>query len=170
MSWSHQSAHAHSSARRERLLPCSTSIAMKKAQKLVLDRLLHPLRARTPWVRPVLPLVPEDPARATVAAELLHATVERLEALPWAGTEAGLPAEAALLCAAGLGGDTAIVAKLRTRMRGATHAPLRALDRAEDFLGGRGRMGHFAPSLPMLPVETVYALFEVEAERIRRKP
>lgn len=90
MSWSHQSAHAHSSARRERLLPCSTSIAMKKAQKVVLDRLLHPMRARTPWARPVLPLVPEDPARATVPAEWLHATAVLERRGHWHGEWADL--------------------------------------------------------------------------------
>lgn len=90
MSWSHPSAHAHSSARRERLLPCSSSFAMKKAQKQVQERLLHPLRARTPWARPVLPLVPEDPARASVPAEWLHATAVLERRGRWHGEWADL--------------------------------------------------------------------------------
>ena len=106
-------------------------------------------------------------------AELLRLVADRLATMPWAGAPEGVAANAALLCAAGLGRDRALVAATRTRMRQATHAPLKALDRVEDVLGAPAtpnRMGSFAPALPMLPVETVYALFEQEAARTRRQP
>ena len=45
--------------------------------------------------------------------------------------------------------------------------------RVEEFFGapaGSNRMGNFAPALPMLPLETVYALFEREDARAPRQP
>lgn len=106
-------------------------------------------------------------------AELLQLTAGQLATMPWADAPEGMPANAAMLCAAGLSGEPALVAAMRTRMRRATHASLKALDRTEEFMAGRAahnRMGNFMPALPMLPLETVYALFEQEDARDRRQP
>jgi hypothetical protein len=105
--------------------------------------------------------------------DLLRLVNERLANERWRDSAEGTPAHAAMLCATGVGGETALLAQLRTRMRRVTHAPLRALDRAEAFFAPRNNlagMGSFLAALPMLPVETVYALFEAEAARARRQP
>jgi hypothetical protein len=104
--------------------------------------------------------------------ELLRATVERLVTEKWADGPEGAAAHAALLCAAGVDREFALVDQLRTRMRRATRSSLKALDRAEAFFAERNRMtspGNFLAALPMLPLETVYALFEAAA-RERRQP
>lgn len=44
------------------------------AKAALLQRLLHPERARAPAARPIVPLVPEDPGRASVPQECLRAT------------------------------------------------------------------------------------------------
>jgi hypothetical protein len=105
--------------------------------------------------------------------DLLRLVNERLANERWRDSAEGTPAHAAMLCATGVGGETALLAQLRTRMRRVTHAPLRALDRAEAFFAPRNNLaglGSFLAALPMLPVETVYALFEAEAARARRQP
>lgn len=105
--------------------------------------------------------------------ELLRLTAAQFATRPWVAEPAGLPANAALLCAAGLENERALVAALRTRMRQTTGAPMRELDRAEEFLSQRSgirQWGNFLPALPMLPLDAVYALFERDAARIRRQP
>lgn len=105
--------------------------------------------------------------------ELLRATAAQLSTMPWAHEPVALPALAALLCAAGLENEPVLVADLRTRMRKITGAPMHELDRTEEFLSQRNRSrrwGSFLPALPMLPLDTVYALFERDAARNRRQP
>lgn len=104
---------------------------------------------------------------------MLLATAGQLSTMPWAAEPEGLAANATLLCAAGLADESALVATLRTRMRKITGAPMRELDRAEDFLtqrNGTRQWGNFLPALPMLALDTVYALFERDDARNRRQP
>ncbi len=107
-------------------------------------------------------------------AELLRYVASRLSIMPWAEAPEGVAANAALLCAAALDGEHALVDVMRTRMRRATQASLKVLDRAEAAFGPpsltRAPIGRFVPALPMLPLETVYALFERDEARTRRQP
>lgn len=105
--------------------------------------------------------------------KLLRLVAAQLATMPWVETAEGLPANAALFCAAGLSGEQEIMVALRARMRRATRMPLLALDGADEFFAtpeARTRMGHFAPALPMLPLETLYSLFSPDEPRQRRQP
>ncbi|QYM79385.1 hypothetical protein K0B96_01835 [Horticoccus luteus] len=104
---------------------------------------------------------------------LLRIVTDRLAAQPWVNEPSGLAANAALLCAAGVDNQAALVGVLRARLRHVTGAPMRELDRAEELLRLRNaprQWGNFLPALPMLPLDTVYAFFERDTARNRRQP
>ncbi len=102
--------------------------------------------------------------------ELLRRVCGQFATMPWANDPAGTAATAALLCAAGVNRDRALLATLRTQLRKTTGTQALALNRAEEIFieqPGRRTLGGFLPTLPMLPIEVVYALFERNAAEAR---
>lgn len=94
---------------------------------------------------------------------LLALAVTALDQRPWATQPAGTAALSALLCAAAVDGDDALIAQLRHRLRRAAGGKLLALDRTEKFFRaepGTRPVGNFLALLPLLPRETAYAVHE----------
>jgi hypothetical protein len=95
-----------------------------------------------------------------------------------AETEAGLTANAALLCAAAMTGDVELFERLRGRVREASGVRSVMLERLGDYLNDwQSRRSSrppppqsLLPALPTLPLDAVYALFERAAAEARRQP
>ncbi len=103
---------------------------------------------------------------------LLQEVCAGFETGAWAESADAMPANAALLCAAVVARQGELVARLSERFRRVTGTKANLLREAESAVAAeseRRLLRRLLPALPMLPLETVYAIFERDTD-IRRQP